>query len=106
MQTAKHLVASATSLVLTWPTLAVAAGAGAGGAMPWETPLKKVLDSMSGPVAQTIGVLAIVLFGLGLAFSDGAGLRAALGILFGLAIAYSASSFFLPFFGFAAGALW
>ncbi len=79
--------------------------AGAGGGMPWEAPLQKVLDSVSGPVAQTLGVLAIIAFGLGLAFSEGGGLRTALGILFGLAIAYASSTFFMTFFGFAGGAL-
>ena len=79
--------------------------AGAGGGMPWEQPLQKVLDSVSGPVAQTLGVLAIIAFGLGLAFSEGGGLRTALGILFGLAIAYASSTFFMTFFGFAGGAL-
>jgi type IV secretion system protein VirB2 len=57
-------------------------------------------------VAQTIGVLAVILFGLGLAFSEGGGvLRSGLGILFGLSIAFSASSFFVAFFGFAGGAM-
>jgi type IV secretory pathway VirB2 component (pilin) len=77
----------------------------ASGGLPWEAPLKKVLDSMSGPVAQTLGVLAIILFGLGLAFSEGGGLRTALGILFGLAIAYASSTFFMTFYGIAGGAL-
>jgi len=77
----------------------------ASGGLPWEAPLKKVLDSVSGPVAQTLGVLAIIVFGLGLAFSEGGGLRTALGILFGLAIAYASSTFFMTFFGFAGGAL-
>ncbi|MGE3538676.1 MAG: TrbC/VirB2 family protein [Candidatus Tectimicrobiota bacterium] len=79
--------------------------AGAGGGMPWEQPLQQVLASVSGPVAQTLGVLAIIIFGLGMALSDGGGLRTGLGILFGLAIAYSASTFFLTFFGFAGGAV-
>jgi|SRR6266446_5626978 len=79
--------------------------AGAGGGMPWEQPLQKVLDSMSGPVAQALGVIAIIVFGLTLAWSEGGGLRTALSILFGLAIAYSASSFFMSFFGFAGGAV-
>jgi type IV secretory pathway VirB2 component (pilin) len=79
--------------------------AGAGGGMPWEQPLQQVLTSVSGPVAQTLGVIAIIVFGLGMAFSDGGGLRTGLGILFGLAIAYSASTFFMTFFGFAGGAV-
>ena len=92
-------------LLVSLPRAAGATAAAAGGGMPWEAPLQKVLDSISGPVAQTLGVIAIIVFGLALAFSDGGGLRTALGILFGLAIAYSASTFFMSFFGFAGGAV-
>ena len=99
-----HAIHGALGLVLSGPALAWAA-AGGGGGMPWEQPLQKILTSVSGPVAQTLGVIAIIVFGLGMAFSDGGGLRTALGILFGLAIAYAASSFFMTFFGFAGGAL-
>jgi type IV secretory pathway VirB2 component (pilin) len=73
--------------------------------MPWEAPLQAILNSISGPVAMTIGVIAIVIFGLALAMSDGGGLRTALGIVFGLAIAFSATSFGVSFFGFAGGVL-
>jgi len=84
---------------------ATASASGSGGGMPWEQPLQQVLNSISGPVAQALGVMAIVAFGLGLAFSEGGGLRTALGILFGLAIAYASSTFFMSFFGFAGGAV-
>jgi len=73
--------------------------------MPWEAPLQAILNSISGPVAQAVGVIAIIIFGLALAFSDGGGLRTALGIVFGLAIAFSATSFGVSFFGFAGGVL-
>lgn len=72
--------------------------------MPWEGPLTKILNSFSGPVAKVIGTLAIVMTGLGLAFGEaGGGLRKMLQIVFGLSIAFTASSFFLNFFGFAGG---
>lgn len=100
-----NAVHGAVSLLLSGPALAWAAAGGGGGGMPWEAPLQKVLTSVSGPVAQTLGVIAIIVFGLGMAFSDGGGLRTALGIVFGLAIAYAASSFFMTFFGFAGGAI-
>src|SRR5262249_16411826 len=84
------------------PAHALAASAG----LPWEQPLQKLVDSMSGPVAKLVGVLAVTLFGLMLAFSDGAGLRWAMGILFGLAIAFAATSFVVSFFSFGGGAVW
>ncbi|HOJ78468.1 MAG TPA: TrbC/VirB2 family protein [Bacillota bacterium] len=85
-------------LVLSTVTLA------AGSDMPWEGPLEKILNSFSGPVAKIIGTLAIISTGLGLAFGEGGGgLRKGLQIVFGLSIAFTASSFFLNFFGFSAG---
>jgi len=90
------------SVVLLLPVLVHASGSG----LPWESPLQKILDSISGPVAKIAGVIAICLTGLGLAFGEGGGLmRKCLGIVFGLSIAFSASSFGLSFFGFAGGCL-
>ena len=88
------------ALVVLLPALSHASGSG----LPWEGPLQRILDSISGPVAKVAGVLAIVLTGLGLAFGEGGGLmRKALGIVFGLSIAFSASTFGLSFFGFGGG---
>lgn len=90
------------SLVLVSAALSPAYAAGAG--MPWETPLQAVVDSITGPVAQAAAVVAVTIFGLGLAFSEnGSGMRRGLSILFGLAIAFAAASFFLDWFGFAGG---
>jgi type IV secretion system protein VirB2 len=74
--------------------------------MPWETPLQAVVDSITGPVAQAAAVIAVTVFGLGLAFSEnGSSMRRAISILFGLAIAFAAGSFFLDWFGFGGGAV-
>ena len=45
--------------------------AGSGTAMPWEGPLDTIMQSLSGPVAKAIGIIAIVLTGLGFAFAEG-----------------------------------
>jgi type IV secretion system protein VirB2 len=93
------VTASAFSVLLA----SLAHGAGAG--MPWETPLNSLLDSLTGPVAKIIGVAAVVITGLGIAFSEGgSGMRKLITVAFGLCIAFSATSFFLPLFGFAGGA--
>ena len=86
--------------------LMAAAPALAGGAgLPWAGPLPEVVDSVTGPVVQAAAVLAVVIFGAGIAMSEsGSGMRRAIGILFGLSIAFAASTFFLDFFGFAGGA--
>ena len=76
----------------------------AGSGMPWEAPLQKILDSLTGPVAKLISVAAIVVTGLSIAFGEGgAGMKKLLGIVFGVSMAFGASSFFLSFFGFAGG---
>ena len=70
-----------------------------GTAMPWETPLQTMQDSLSGPVAKAIGIIAIVITGLGFAFAEGgSAMRKGIGIVFGLAIAFTATTFITSFF--------
>jgi type IV secretion system protein VirB2 len=77
-----------------------------GSSMPWETPLNQILESIQGPVAKIISVIIITVTGLTLAFGDtSGGFRRLLQIVFGLSIAFAASSFFLSFFSFSGGAL-
>ena len=87
--------------------LALAAPAHAAGSnMPWEQPLQQVLESIEGPVAKIIAVIIIIVTGLTLAFGDtSGGFRRLIQIVFGLSIAFAASSFFLSFFSFGGGAL-
>ena len=78
----------------------------AGSAMPWEGPLTQILRSIEGPVAKIFGTVVIIMTGLGLAFGDaGGGVRKLIQIVFGLSIAFTATSFFLSFFSFSGGAL-
>jgi len=77
-----------------------------GSSMPWEAPLQSILDSIEGPVAKIIAVIIIVMTGLTLAFGDtSGGFRRLIQIVFGISIAFAASSFFLSFFSFGGGAL-
>jgi len=90
----------ATAALLTAPAYA------AGSNMPWEQPLQQILDSIQGPVAKILSVIVIVMTGLTLAFGDtSGGFRRLIQIVFGLSIAFAASSFFLSFFSFSGGAL-
>lgn len=78
----------------------------AGSGMPWEEPLQQILESVQGPVAKIIAVIIIITTGLTLAFGEtGGGFRRLIQIVFGLSIAFAASSFFLSFFSFGGGAL-
>lgn len=96
------LATAALGLAVTLATNAQAAGSG----MPWEEPLQQVLESVQGPVAKIVAVIIIIVTGLTLAFGETAGgFRRLIQIIFGLSIAFAASSFFLSFFSFGGGAL-
>ena len=85
-----------------WSSVAFAAGSN----MPWEQPLTQILDSIQGPVARVMAVIIITMTGLSLAFGETAGgFRHLLQIVFGITIAFAATSFFLAFFAFGGGAL-
>ncbi|MBW8465618.1 TrbC/VirB2 family protein [Acidovorax sp.] len=78
----------------------------AGSSMPWEGPLQSILESIQGPVARIVAVIIIISTGLALAFGDtSGGFRKLIQIVFGLSIAFAASSFFLSFFSFSGGAV-
>ena len=94
------LTVSGMVVVATGPAWA------AGSNMPWEQPLNQILQSVEGPVAKIIAVIIIVVTGLTLAFGDSSGgFRRLIQIVFGLSIAFAASSFFLSFFSFGGGVL-
>jgi len=78
----------------------------AGSNMPWEQPLNQILQSIEGPVSKIMAVIIIITTGLTLAFGDtSGGFRRLIQIVFGLSIAFAASSFFLSFFSFGGGAV-
>jgi type IV secretion system protein VirB2 len=96
---------AAFSTFVTFALLTAPAYA-AGSNMPWEQPLNQILESVQGPVAKVISVIVIILTGLALAFGEtSGGFRRLIQIVFGLSIAFAASSFFLSFFSFGGGAL-
>lgn len=96
-----------TSLWLAVPllNLIVSPAFAAGSGMPWEGPLTTIMDSITGPTAQIIAVLAIAVTGLALAFGDtSGGFRKMIQIVFGISIAFAATTLVTSFFGFAGGA--
>ncbi len=84
----------------------VAPAYAAGSGMPWEGPLEQIVDSITGPVARATAVIAIVIAGVTIIFSEGGGgVRKLAFVGLGIAIMFAAVSFFLDFFGFAGGAV-
>ena len=97
---------AASTAVAAAAMIAASQAQAAGSGMPWEAPLEKVLESVQGPVAKIVAVIIIITTGLTLAFGETAGgFRRLIQIIFGLSIAFAASSFFLSFFSFSGGAL-
>ena len=96
----------AMTALLAAVALTTAPAYAAGSNMPWEQPLTHILDSIQGPVAKVISVIVIIVTGLTLAFGEtSGGFRRLIQIVFGLSIAFAASSFFLSFFQFGGGVL-
>jgi type IV secretion system protein VirB2 len=101
----RRFVATVGAVAYSDLILASAADA-AGSSMPWEAPLQTVLESIEGPVVKVVAVIIIIFTGITLAFGDtSGGARRFIQIIFGLSIAFAASSFFLSFFSFGGGAL-
>ena len=104
-----HRAIATTALITLATVLTALPGApakAAGSNMPWEQPLNQILQSVEGPVAKIMAVIIIIVTGLTLAFGDtSGGFRRLIQIVFGLSIAFAASSFFLSFFSFGGGAL-
>ena len=102
--TRHHIAIALTVSFLACTTITPAHAAGSN--MPWEQPLQQILQSIEGPVAKIMAVIIIIVTGLTLAFGDtSGGFRRLIQIVFGLSIAFAASSFFLSFFSFGGGAL-
>jgi type IV secretion system protein TrbC len=102
MKSINNLVLTSTAFIVVQTSSTFAAGSG----MPWEAPLTQVLESIEGPVARIVAVIIIIITGLSLAFGDtSGGFRRLVQIIFGLSIAFAATSFFLAFFSFGGGAL-
>jgi type IV secretion system protein VirB2 len=101
-----HNCIATAAVTVTVTIMMTHAAHAAGSSMPWEAPLQRILDSVEGPVAKIVAVIIIVVTGLTLAFGDSSGgFRRLIQIVFGLSIAFAASSFFLSFFSFGGGAL-
>ena len=103
-RSARRLIQGSAAVAISLSLFAGPAWA-SGSSMPWESPLNSILQSIEGPVAKIIAVIIIIVTGLTLSFGDtSGGFRRLVQIVFGLSIAFAASSFFLSFFSFSGGA--
>ena len=90
-QTALRIGALAT----TWLVTAPAAFATTGGtSMPWDEPLIRIQENLTGPVASAIIIIAVALAGVMWALSDhGTGMCRVSQVIFGAGVALGAVSF-------------
>lgn len=74
--------------------------------MPWETILDKIMQSLSGPVARLVIIIAICATGISLMFGEmGGGAKKLIGICCGGAIVAAAVSWGPGFFNFSGSCL-
>ncbi|MBL8552272.1 MAG: TrbC/VirB2 family protein [Hyphomonadaceae bacterium] len=103
-RSARRLLLRVAPAIVVLMVAAPAYAAGSG--MPWEGPLEQIVDSITGPVARAAAVIAIVIAGVTIIFSEGGGgVRKLAFVGLGIAVMFAAVSFFLDFFGFAGGAV-
>ena len=60
---------------------------------PWEEAVANLSAALTGPIAQGLGLVAIVVGGLMFAFGEGGSKRTLAGIIFGLGMALGAANF-------------
>lgn len=60
---------------------------------PWETAVNNLRDAMTGPIAQGLALVAVVIGGLMFAFGEGGSKRTLAGVIFGLGMALGAANF-------------
>lgn len=71
MKRFNRLASIVTPFTAIFLLVAAPAFASTGGtALPWEGPLQTIQDSLTGPVATTIAVIALFAAGAGLVFGD------------------------------------
>ncbi len=98
-------ISYATLSLSVWLTASNAFAAGAGGTLPWDTPLQTIVTDATGPTAHGITTVAAVLGGLAWAHSEhGAGIRKLSAVGFGGASGLGATQLINTVFPFA-GAL-
>lgn len=102
MERVKPIIAlSALTILLICPDL-LASDSG----MPWEGPLNQISESLTGPVARCVGLIALAMTGITLAMGEAGGFfRRMIQVVFGLSIAFSATTWGMALFGNASGAI-
>jgi type IV secretory pathway VirB2 component (pilin) len=87
------VTAAIMAVVTLVPATAHAAGAGAGGAMPWDAPLLLLLNALSGNTAKIIAALGLVLGACIMIFGRGEDAAKRFGlVVIGAAIAIGSTS--------------
>jgi len=81
------------SVALALAVVSVPAAALAQGVSPWENAVNVLMTSFTGPIAQGLSLVAIVIGGVTFAFGEGGSKRLLAGIVFGVGMAIGAVNF-------------
>lgn len=74
--------------------------------MPFEGPLERIVDSLTGPVAKSMAILAVAGCGISMSFGEmGGAMKRLVNIVFGISIVFAAVSWAPNFFGFSGSVL-
>lgn len=91
--TGRLLTSARTALAAGIPAFLNPSTLLAQGTNPWEDAVDALSTAMTGPIAQGLSLVAIVIGGLMFAFGEGGSKRTLAGIIFGLGMALSALNF-------------
>lgn len=72
--------------------------------LPFEGKLDKIMESITGPVAKSLAIIAVASCGLAMAFGEMGGvMKKMLNIVFGISIVFAAVNWVPSFFEFSGG---
>ena len=98
MSTSSPYFTRLRSLTIAVATMLLILPASAFAESPWERAVRVLSESMTGPIARGLSLVAIVMGGLVYAFDTGDSKRVMAGILFGCGMALAAPSFLIWLF--------
>ncbi len=86
-------VLTAVALALVAPSALLAQTPPTTPANPWQNAVENISEALTGPIANALSLIAIVIGGMMFAFGEGGSKRTLAGIIFGIGMAMAAAEF-------------
>ena len=84
---------TAVALALVAPSALLAQTSPTTTTNPWQTAVENISEALTGPIANALSLIAIVIGGMMFAFGEGGSKRTLAGIIFGIGMAMAAAEF-------------